>query len=608
MEALTSITNYAARGRFRLYILTMIVFAFFVKILWISFFTQSSNAVDLWCGKAYREGDPLIIPGGAIPEPTISTVLLIDVSIRPCMSFYLDGEDEASFIVDAKASYIHGQPYGSSGQALNDQDEHHAASKSTNIQGLKDVLQVKIINAENGEPIIPQAAIAFNGTGREYSISMTTFKSRETPWPVTLELTKRDGTKFTATTQLNYLAQPQGPQSMTRIDSLRGGLQVRSDTPQWEPFFPYSFYLGGPWLESSPDNMKKFKDLGYNILHIIPGADGIGYDLDQLDNWFDEAEQLGLWIMFDMRWTYMNRQYVQIQVERYRSRKNMLLWYTADEPDGREDSPDAPGNIYPFIKSLDPYHPISLCLNCQNYFFQEYTAGTDIIMTSTYPVGANTEYSTIYNTPVNATYGDCGCDNCDNSPTSTPLSNIPSRMDLYARFQEQLGLVPKPIWSVPQAFTAQSFWSRTPTPEEVIAMTMLSINHGTTGIVMWAWPTSDPIMEATSKFSALVTSPEIVRFLLEGLREAVGVDGNGKGVLDARAWRFYDRLLVSVVNMADEPVTGLVTIDLPNDVKVESVGRMLWGGGNWKAQGLRTVERNGMGVAESSLFVVVLDN
>ncbi|KAI4190045.1 MAG: hypothetical protein L6R41_001064 [Letrouitia leprolyta] len=487
------------------------------------------------------------------------------------------------------ASYIHGQPYGRPNQALlNDQNGLHAASKSAIIDAAQDVLQVKILHSDSGEAIIPQAGIAFNETGREYSISLSTFQPRETAWPITLELTSKDGTKFTATTQLNYLAIPEASQSMTRIDSLRGGLQVRSYSPEWEPFFPYSFYLGGPWLESSPDNMKKFKEFGYNVLHIIPGAEGIGYDLDQLDKWFDEAEQLGLWIMFDMRWTYKNNQYVKIQVERYRSRKNMLLWYTGDEMDGREDPPDAPGNIYPFIKSLDPYHPISLCLNCQNYFFQEYTAGTDIIMTTTYPIGTNVEYSTI-------------------SPTTPALSNIPSRMDLYARFQQQFGLVPKPIWSVPQAFTEQLFWTRAPTPEEVIAMIMLSINHGTTGIVMWSWPTADPIMEVTSKFSALVTSTEIVKILLKGIREAVGVDGNGKGFLDARAWRFYDRMMVSVVNMSDEPVAGLIKIDLPDDVRVESVGRMLWGGGSWKAQGLRTLEKNGMGAVESSVFMVVLD-
>ncbi|KAL8933448.1 MAG: hypothetical protein Q9216_006355 [Gyalolechia sp. 2 TL-2023] len=516
------------------------------------------------------------------------------------MSFYLDGEPQAS--------YVNGQPYNDPRQASVGQAGLHASSNPANIEGLKDVLYVRITHSDSGKPILPQAAIAFNETDREYSVPLPgTFEPRETAWPITVELTKRDGTKFTATTKLNYLVNPKGSQSMSRLDSLRGGLQVKSDGPVWEPIFPYSFYLGGPWLESSPDNMRKFRDLGYNILHIIPGGEGIGYDLEQLDKWFDEAEQLGLWIMFDMRWTYKNFKYVKTQVERYRSRKNMLLWYTADEPDGHQDSPDAPGRVYPYIKSLDPYHPISLCLNCQNYFFQEYTAGADIIMTDTYPIGTNTEYSTKYHTPCNTTYGDCGCDNCHTSPTSPALSNIPSRIDLWARFQQQLGLVPKPIWSVPQAFTAQDFWTRTPTPNEVIAMAMLSINHGATGIVMWAWPTADEIEEATSKFSALVTGREVVTFLLGGKREAVGVDGNGKGVLDARVWRHYGKLLVSVVNMADEAVEGLIKIDLPDDVRLGSVGRTLWGSGSWKVEGVRTLVRNGMGGVESDLFVVVID-
>lgn len=38
------------------YIFTMIAFAFFVRLLWFLLFTQPSIAVDLWCGKAYKEG------------------------------------------------------------------------------------------------------------------------------------------------------------------------------------------------------------------------------------------------------------------------------------------------------------------------------------------------------------------------------------------------------------------------------------------------------------------------------------------------------------------------------------------------------------------------
>ena len=157
----------------------------------------------------------------------------------------------------------------------------------------------------------------------------------QVPLPVTLELTKPDGTKIRADTMLYFLPKPSVSQSTARVDMKTSGLEVKvGDTPgaEWKTIFPYSFYLSGAWLQEDPRNLKRFSDLGYNILHIVPGGQGIGYDLDQLDAWFDEAEKLGLWIMFDMRWTYQNQDYVRTQVNRYKSRKNMLLWYTADEP------------------------------------------------------------------------------------------------------------------------------------------------------------------------------------------------------------------------------------------------------------------------------------
>ncbi|KAL8650229.1 MAG: hypothetical protein Q9210_003942 [Variospora velana] len=357
-----------------------------------------------------------------IKPPDISPVLLLDVSIRPRHNFYLAGETSVSFIVDAKASNIHGQPYNNPQETPDQQAELRARANITTGQLQKgDVLAVKIYHTDTGVDIITIAAIAFDETDREYSISLDSFQPRLTSWPITLELRKRDGTKFRATTELSYLPIPRGPQSFSRIDSLRNALQVRNEGPYWQTIFPYTFYVSGAWLAESPDNLKKLSSLGYYVLHIVPGADGIGYDLDQLDAWFDEAEAIGLWIMLDMRWTYQNRDYVRTQVERYKRKKNMLLWYTADEPgeifipyshekktfpfrltsssflaDGHEDPLDAPSKAYAFIKSLDPYHPISLCLNCQNYHFQEYSAGADIILADVYPIGTNTEYSNKY--------------------------------------------------------------------------------------------------------------------------------------------------------------------------------------------------------------------
>ncbi|KAL8679039.1 MAG: hypothetical protein Q9224_007067 [Gallowayella concinna] len=297
-----------------------------------------------------------------------------------------------------KASRIRGQPWNS-GSSVSDQidfDAHIIQVAGGNNNN--EILAVKVIHKASGAEIISHGTIKFNETGKEFPFPLTKpfMKASQTPQTITLELTKADGKKFTTSTTLSYLPNPRGPQSVTRIDSIYGGLQVRTNGPAWETVFPYSFYISGGWLNSDPGNLKRFRDLGFNVLHIVPGGGGMGYDFDQLDAWFEEAEQLGLWIMYDMRHSFQTPEYVRYQVERYKSRKNMLLWYTADEPDGHEIPPSSTSRAYTHIKSLDPYHPISLCLNCQNYHFQAYTAGTDIIMTDTYPIGVNTSFSNKY--------------------------------------------------------------------------------------------------------------------------------------------------------------------------------------------------------------------
>ena len=34
---------------------------------------------------------------------------------------------------------------------------------------------------------------------------------------------------------------------------------------------------------------------------------------------------------------------------------------------------------YDLLKELDPYHPVSLVLNCQNFCYEEYSSGADIV-------------------------------------------------------------------------------------------------------------------------------------------------------------------------------------------------------------------------------------
>lgn len=132
----------------------------------------------------------------------------------------------------------------------------------------------------------------------------------------------------------------------------------------------------------------------------------------------------------------MNLTSVEAQVKAVRSRPNMLTYYTGDEPDGAFNPFNQTYNAATLIKALDPYHPVSVTLNCQDFYFNEYTKGAEIAMFDVYPVGTclsacllrwlcllklnfwshtlfnlfrlkgiDAKYSTQYNTPCNATYG-----------------------------------------------------------------------------------------------------------------------------------------------------------------------------------------------------------
>lgn len=58
------------------------------------------------------------------------------------------------------------------------------------------------------------------------------------------------------------------------------------------------------------------------------------------------------------------------QINQIKSWPNLLLWYTGDEPDGTSDPLNATVTTYNLIQELDPYHPVSLVLNCQDYYFR----------------------------------------------------------------------------------------------------------------------------------------------------------------------------------------------------------------------------------------------
>lgn len=167
------------------------------------------------------------------------------------------------------------------------------------------------------------------------------------------------------------------------------------------------------------------------------------------------------------------------QVAFINSRKSLLLYYTADEPDGQTEPLNATKIAYDDIKAVDPYHPVSLCLNCLNFYFEEYSSGADIILSDVYPIAVNASWSNQYDTACNTTYGDCGCDDYGGK-----FEDVSQRFDLFKHYQEILDIPLKPHWGAPQAFGNETFWTRYPSPGEETVMNVLSINHGAKGIGM----------------------------------------------------------------------------------------------------------------------------
>ena len=179
-----------------------------------------------------------------------------------------------------------------------------------------------------------------NSTGSLFEFDLTSFEPSFKAYNIFIVALGPDSRIYRASTTLLRLPNRTDGGSVTKIDNLSGGLLVRatntsnSSQNAWTSLFPYSFYLDGGWLGRSSQNMRVLKNNGYNLLHIVPGG-FLGYDFEQLDKWLDQAQQLGLWIMFDMRWQYQNASGVNWQVNRLMARPNMLLWYTADEPGAR---------------------------------------------------------------------------------------------------------------------------------------------------------------------------------------------------------------------------------------------------------------------------------
>lgn len=371
------------------------------------------------------------------------------------------------------------------------------------------------------DPTAPASTITLNKSSlyidrgrQEVQVDLNALPPRPEPYIIncTAALDKGDEVFTTASSELYWLPPNPYGGSTVYLDSssdelvvfdknskLRGTL-VPTD---YHYFFPIGYYTGwGDYLASNFSILKDIKNAGFTMVHPIPSEgpanSSWGDDPNSLQHFLafmDACQEVGLWVMYDMRHTYSSPEDLAIHIKTFRSHPALLLWYTADEPDGHNDPTNATLLAYKTIQEIDGYHPISFTPNCQNYFFTQYTSGADIVVPDIYPVGNNPNFSIVYNTVCNRTYGCCGCDNCPGT-----LHDLGDRINEMREYTRWTG-THKVFWGVGQGFGSAEFWERTPTGEEVVEMSDSAVKAGAKGLLYWSAPTTDDIWKHTAELA-----------------------------------------------------------------------------------------------------------
>lgn len=517
-------------------------------------------------------------------QPEAASSPLLDVQIATRHSIYVGSETTAELIVDAGLSYYHGTAYSAPASGAGNASDTFRFTAT--VQG----------------NVLVTGEIPVNSTDNLFQFDLTGLTpSASASYSVTLTGSTSSGSNVTAETELFYLPE-KTTGSVVKVDRLYGSLLYRNDATggKFKPVFPYGYYGSYSGYFNDTTKIAAFEAAGFNAVN--PVADFA--DINMTDS-IDAMDQVNLLFQYDMRNSFQNLTSVAEQIPLVKDHPSLLTYYTADEPDGWGYTFESSVDAYNLLASLDKYHPTALVLNCQNYYFKEYTVGADILMEDAYPVGINATFADKWGTPCNLTYGDCGCDNCEGS-----LLDVPARVDDFYKYAGWIGgsaVTRKPVWAVPQAFSGEGYWARDPTPEETWVMDLLAFNHGAMARLAWIYPPSDVLSNATAKLAKVVTVEPVVDFLT-GANPVLVQDGrSGDGALDAAYWSTGDSskgVLVGVVNAVNSTSVAPVQIPLPEGLNVSKVASQPWGSVDWSLQGSTLVAEGGLEALDTSYVIL----
>ncbi|KAK7736674.1 hypothetical protein SLS53_006881 [Cytospora paraplurivora] len=514
----------------------------------------------------------------------------MDVRIATRHSIYVGNETTAELIVDAGLSYYHGSAY--------------SAAVPTSRNGSDGLYFTVTVQGT----LLVSGRIPINTTDNLFEFNLTGLEPSTSAYAVTLVGTTSSGENYTAHSELFYLPE-KTTGSVVKVDRLHGSLLYRNSATggAFIPVFPYGYYgdYGGYFNET--ENIIAYRQAGFNTLNPVTDfADGnMTYSVDAMD-------QVNLLFQYDMRNSFRNLTSVAEQIPLVKDHPSLLTYYTADEPDGWGYTFSSTTDAYSLLASLDKYHPTALVLNCQNYYFKEYSAGADVLMEDAYPVGINATWSKKWHTPVNRTYGDSGCDNCAGS-----LLDVAARVDDLHAYGSWVssgsgsgsgsGVTRrKPVWAVPQAFSGEEYWARDPTAEEAWAMDLLAFNHGAKGRLAWIYPPSGALSGAAARLAGVVTASPVVDFLT-GANPVLLRDGRaGNGSLDVAYWALGggEGVLVGVVYPVNSSISLPVHVALPDGLEVSRIVSQPWGSLGWRLNGSLLVADGGLQGLDTSYVIL----
>ncbi|CAK7224597.1 hypothetical protein SCUCBS95973_005571 [Sporothrix curviconia] len=584
---------------------------------------QTGNHPDWprWCGKVYESGYPAFNPGGQTVEPPRSGPgSRLYVQVSPRYSLYLDSETEGEFIVRTTLS-----PYFGNNLAAPAPAAPSLSSYDVGDRELHFAITLDGVDTDSRGSALVSGTARFNFQGHTTQDTLVPFNLTSplttsfAPQNVTLRgwVASPDGssnTSYTATSSALVYLPDKTSGSVTRLDNAYGGFMQRggraqgsnyTDKAGFRPYFPYGYYASfDGFLAGVTDNASASAIIGKYAKFLFNAMTPLSQYPQSATAFSYMASQTDLGIQFDLREGYTNLTWVAEQVSAARDNAALFSYWSADEPDGHQDPFSAPLQARDTIRSIDPYHPVAVVLNCQNYYFAAYTAGADVIMEDVYPIGINTTGITKWGTACNTTLGDCGCDNCQGGNHS--IRDVADRLDdlaLYESWTE--GLWPKTKIHNPQSFHGEGYWARDPTRDESWAMSLVAVNHGAQGLISWVYPvadasngtnSSDILPLAHGGLAQILSRSPVVDFVVGNARPTPILVPSLPD-LDVACWRRGKQLLVSVVNSGYEDYVlhnttrsgPLFHIPIPQDQPYSHIATVVWGDLLWSFAGNLTV-------------------